>query len=236
MEDSQADKFSKIFFYLIPLTIPVIVTFVTYLFYPLVAEINMIWLPLIIIYWSTIWLYTLLYRKLRGGVFTQERFKLTLKLKGDHLWLQYLLVYGPLIYAIPMFIILYSTNPRISVAMYIAFAMASIMNGPSEEIFWRACMDDAGKNAGLSEKKRLIYSPIVFAFWHIAFVIHLYPWNDTWWFFLAFVLVITWVSGTTWLWVMQRSERLVPQCIYHACANFLNIFPLILCTVLMFYF
>lgn len=230
------DKFSRMFFFGIPWTIPVIVTLTTYLFYPIVADANFIWLPLLLIYWTTIWVYALVYRKLRGGVFNRERFKLTFKLKGKHLWLQYLLVYGPLIYAIPLFIINYGLNPRISVMMYLAIFLASVINGPSEEIFWRACMDDAGKNAGVSKKKRLIFMPIAFALWHTAFLIHLYPWNASWWLAWAGIIAMTWASGIIWLWVMHRSERLVPQCFYHSCANFLSIFPMILITVLNLYF
>jgi membrane protease YdiL (CAAX protease family) len=230
------DKFSKIFFFFIPWTIPVIVTLGTYLFYPLVASVNLIWLPLICIYWATIWGYTLLYRKKRGGVFDKERFKLTLKLKGDHLWLQYLLVYGPLVYSIPLFIINYASNPKISVIMYVIFILAAIMNGPSEEIFWRACMEEAGKNAGVSEKCRLIFAPIAFSLWHTAFVIHLFPWDQTWWIVWGGIIMMTLSSGLIWHWVMHRSGRLVPQCFYHASANFLSIFPMILITVLQFYF
>jgi hypothetical protein len=224
------DKFSKLFFFIIPWTIPLIVTLLTYIFYPLVAGINMVWLPLLIIYWATIWGYTLFYRKKRGGVFDKERYKLTLKLKGKYLKLQYLLVYGPFIYAIPLFIMNYST--KLSAAMYLAIIGASIVNGPTEEVFWRACMEDAGKNAGVSEKGRLIFANIAFAFWHTAFVIHLFPWDASWWIAWGIVLAMTGSSGFLWMWVMHRSGRIVPQSIYHSCANFLNIFPLILITVL----
>ena len=236
MSSLNNDKFSKIFFYIIPWTIPVIVTLTTYLFYPLVAGINMVWLPLLIIYWATIWTYTLIYRKLRGGVFDRERFKPTLLLKGDHLWLQYLVTYGPMVYQIPLFIITFAVNPRISIAMYVAFILAAAMNGPTEEIFWRACMEDAGKNAGVSEKNRLIFAPIAFGFWHTAFVIHLFPWNLAWWGWWAGVILMTWVSGLIWMWVLHRSGRLIPQSIIHSCGNFLQIFPLIIVTVLGFYF
>ena len=229
------DKFSKIFFFVIPWTVPVLVTLVTYLFYPLVAGINMVWLPILILYWGTIWGYTLLYKKKRGGVFDKERFKPTLKLQGKYLWLQYLLVYGPFIYAIPLWVINYALDPNISVAMFVVFALASVINGPTEEIFWRACMDDAGKNAGISEKGRLIFAPIAFAVWHTAFVIHLFP-ADQFWGAWGMVIAMTWSSGIIWHWVMFRSGRLVPQSFYHACANFLNIFPLIMVTVIKFYF
>jgi len=235
-QEKSKDNFSKIFFFGIPWTIPIIVTFVTYLFYPFVAKMNMVWLPLIIIYWATIWGYTLLYRKKRGGVFNRERFKPTLKLKGKHQSLQYILLYGPFIYAIPIFILFYASDTKISIAMYVAFFLAAAMNGPSEEIFWRACMDDAGKNTGLSEKKRLVFAPIMFAFWHTAFVIHFYPWNEIWWLNWGFIMLIMWSSGIAWLWILHRSERLFPQCLYHACANFLNIFPMLIITVLVFYF
>lgn len=234
--NAASDQFSRRFFFIIPWTIPVIVTLLTYAFYPVIGNPNMIWLPLIIIYWGTIWGYSLLYRKLRGGVFDKERFKLSLKLRGNHLWLQYLLVYGPLIYSIPLWVINYALNPNISVLMYVSFLIAAIINGPSEEIFWRACMDDAGKKAGISEKGRLIFAPIAFALWHTAFVIHLYPYGLDWWFFWASIIIMTWSSGFIWLWVMHQSKRLIPQCVYHACANFLSIFPMMIVTVMQFYF
>jgi len=231
---SSDDKFSKIFFWVIPWTIPVIVTLVTYLFYPLVAHLNLVWLPLLCIYWGVIWGYTLLYRKMRGGVFDRDRFKPTLLLQGDHLWLQYLLNYGPLVYNIPLFFLNYA--PHLSIFMYLAILGASVMNGPSEEIFWRACMDDAGKNAGVSEKGRLIFAPIAFSLWHTAFVIHLFPFDATWWIWYGAVLLMTWSSGIIWLWVMQKSGRLVPQIFIHSCANFFGIFPMVLVTVLGFFF
>jgi len=227
------DSFSKIFFWVMPFTIPVIVTGLTYLFYS-VVPLQLRWLPLLLIYWATIWIYTLIYRAKRGGVFSHERFKLTVKLQGKYLWLQYLVVYGPFLYAIPLFIINYAT--QLSAAMYGAIILASIINGPSEEIYWRACLDDAGKSAGISQRMRLAFAPVAFALWHTAFVIHLYPWDASWFAAWAGILFITWTSGLVWLWVMHRSGRLVPQCIYHACANFLSIFPMFLITVLHFYF
>ena len=230
----SSDSFSKIFFFITPFVIPVIVTLVTYLFYPLFVDSRFIFIPLLIIYWTTIWGFTLLYRYKRGGVFDKERYKFTLKLKGDHLWLQYLIVYGPLTYSLPLFFINYATE--LSVAMYLAVLLASVINGPSEETFWRACLDDAGKNAGITERNRLIFGPIAFALWHTAFVIHIVPWNQEWFMWWGGTILLTWTSGLVWLWTMHRSGRLMPQIIYHSCANFINIFPLFLITVLKLYF
>jgi len=230
----NADKFSKIFFFVVPWTIPLIVTSLTYLFYPLVAELNLIWLPLLIIYWVIIWGYSLLYRKMKGGVFEKERFKITLFLKGKYLVLQYILLYGMLIFSIPRFITSYST--KLSAGMYLTLILASIINGFSEELYWRACLEDAGKNAGVSEKGRLIFAPIAFSFWHTAFVIHLFPWNSEWWVWWGAVLLMTWSSGIIWHWILHRSGRLMPQAFYHMSANFLSIFPLMLVDVLQFYF
>ena len=232
-QPASQDPFSRIFFWGVPFTVPALATGLTYLFYSVVPA-QLRWLPLLLIYWATIWIFTLLYRAKRGGVFSAERFKPTLKLQGKYPWVQYLVVYGPFLYAIPLFIINYAT--QLSVAMYGAIILASVINGPSEEIYWRACLDDAGKNAGVSERKRLAFAPAAFAFWHTAFVIHLYPWDASWFLAWAGILFMTWTSGFVWLWTMHRSGRLVPQCLYHACANFLNIFPMILITVLHFYF
>ncbi len=226
---AASDIFSQVFFWGVPFTVPVLVAGITALFYTLCPP-KMIWLPLILIYWITIWTYSLLYRAKRGGVFSRERFKPSLKLHGRYLVLQYLLIYGPLVYAIPLFILNFSA--RLSPAMYGAIILASVINGFSEEVYWRACLDDAGKNAGVPETRRLAFAPVAFALWHTAFVIHFYPWDRTWWAAWAGIMAMTWVSGLVWLWVMHRSGRLIPQCVYHASANFLNIFPMLLLDVL----
>lgn len=227
--ETARDDFSRMFFWAVPFTIPIIVAMLTSLFYA-VCSPRMIWLPLIFIYWITIWAYALAYRAKRGGVFSRERFKPTLKLRGSYRGLQYLLIYGPLALAIPSFIARYAA--RLSPAMCGAILLASVINGFSEEIYWRGCLDDAGKNAGVSEKKRLAFAPAAFALWHTAFVIHLYPWNRSWWAAWAAIVAMTWLSGFVWLWVMHRSGRLIPQCLYHASANFLSIFPMLLLDVL----
>ena len=234
-KNNSVDKLSKYFFFIAPLTVPGIVTLVTYLFYPLCAEAKLTWLPLILIYWGTILGYTLIYRKFRGGVFKEERFKLTLRLKGEHQWLQYLVVYGPFIYTIPIFILNYAINPKFSIAMWIVIFVLSIINGPSEEIFWRACMEDMGINAGASEKVRWIYSSLTFGFWHTAFVIHLVPMNAGWLLYWLFTISSTTISGLVWYWTMHQSERLFPQIFFHSCANFFSVFPSFI-VILGFYF
>jgi membrane protease YdiL (CAAX protease family) len=163
-------------------------------------------------------------------VFDRERFRLTFKLKGELLWLQYLLVYGPLLWAIPIWARSYL--PHLSVDMAAVMLVGAVVNGPSEEIYWRACLEDAGRAAGVSRRRRLILAPIMFALWHTAFVIHLFPLDETWIAAWAATILITWISGTVWMWVLHRSGRLVPQCFYHGCANFLNVFPIIAINVL----
>ena len=127
-QPASQDPFSRIFFWGVPFTVPALATGLTYLFYSVVPA-QLRWLPLLLIYWATIWIFTLLYRAKRGGVFSAERFKPTLKLQGKYLWVQYLVVYGPFLYAIPLFIINYAT--QLSVAMYGAIILASVINGPS---------------------------------------------------------------------------------------------------------
>ena len=82
------------------------------------------------------------------------------------------------------------------------------------------------------QKKRLVLAPIMFALWHTAFVIHIFPFDETWIAAWAATILTTWISGTIWMWVLHRSGRLVPQCFYHGCANFLSVFPMIAITVL----
>ena len=224
----QPDFFAKKFYFITPFLVPLSVFLLTFLFYP-ICPTKLLWLPLKIIYWVSLWIFTLFYRSKRGGVFTEERFKFTLKLKGDCLWLQYLAVYGPLLFNIPLFIILYA--PHLSLNMILAIILASLINGPSEEIYWRSCLDEAGQNAGISNGMRLFFTPIVFALWHTAFIFHLYPHDGTWFRAWLEIMAITWSTGLAFLWVMHRSGRIVPQSIYHTVANTLHIFPMILITV-----
>ena len=120
--------------------------------------------------------------------------------------------------------------------MTLALILASIINGPSEEIYWRGCLDEAGKNAGISKKIRLIYAPLIFSLWHTAFVYHLVPHDGNWFGFWGMIVVTTWISGVIWMWVLQKTKRLIPQCFYHALANFFSVFPMILITVLKLQF
>ena len=222
------DGFSRLYFYVIPWTVPIIVASLTSLF--LGVGRSWIWIPLLLIYWGTIWGLTLHYRHRRGGVFEEERFRLTFKLKGERAWLQYLLVYGPLLWAIPIWA--HSYLPHLTVHMALVMLVGAAINGPSEEIYWRACLEDAGRAAGVSRKKRLVLAPIMFALWHTAFVIYIFPFDETWIVAWAATILTTWISGTIWMWVLHRSGRLVPQCFYHGCANFLSVFPMIAITVL----
>lgn len=225
---SSEDGLSKLYFYVIPWTVPVIVASLTSLF--LGVGRSWIWIPLLLIYWATIWSLTLYYRHRRGGVFERERFRLTFKLRGERTWLQYLLVYGPLLLVIPVWAESYL--PQLTVDMALVILVASVVNGPSEEIYWRACLEDAGRAAGVSQKKRLVLAPIMFALWHTAFVIHIFPVDETWIAAWAATILTTWISGSIWMWVLHRSGRLIPQCFYHGCANFFSIFPMIAITVL----
>ena len=218
-----------------PWLVPVIVGTITYFFYPITGR-TFIWVPLLSIYEFTLLIFVFFYHERRGGVFTREKFAPTLILKGNREWLQYLLVYGPFLYNIPLFILRYALNPDISLQMYVILAVASAINGFMEEVYWRACLNVAGEKAGASQKLRLLYAPIVFAFWHTAFVIHIYPLGGNWWVFWVIILVQTWTSGISWFWVLQKSNRIVPQIIYHCCANFLSVFPLLLVDFLGCYF
>lgn len=222
------DRFSLASYLVFPLAVPAIVYLGSALFQGVGRD--WLWIPLLLIYWGTTWTFTLVYQAKRGGVFTRERFEPTLKVRGNRAWLQYLVVYGPLAYAVPLFVINYV--PTLSPAMLAAIVAAAIVNGPSEEVYWRACVDEAGKRAGFSERHRLAVAPVLFAFWHTAFVVHLFPWNGTWFVSWASILLMTWTSGLAWHWTMHRSGRLVPQAVYHACSNVLNTFPMILVTVI----
>jgi hypothetical protein len=222
------DRFSKLYFFAIPWTVPVIVGSATFLFSGVGR--TWIWIPLLLIYWGTIWGFTLHYRHRRGGVFERERFRLTFRLRGETLWLQYLLVYGPLVWAVPIWVASYL--PHLTLNMALVMAVGAAVNGPSEEIFWRACLEDAGKAAGVSQRKRLVLGPIMFSLWHTAFVLHIFPLDETWIRAWAATILATWISGTIWMWVLHRSGRLFPQCFYHSCANFLSVFPMIAVTVL----
>jgi hypothetical protein len=123
-----------------------------------------------------------------------------------------------------------------SLTMYLVVFCASLINGFSEEIYWRAALDEAGIQLGIPESKRLFYEPIIFSLWHIAFVIHLYPFDNVFIISLLGILVMTWSSGLIWLWAMLKSQRIIPQCVVHVLANFFGIFPMLLIDVIQFSF
>jgi hypothetical protein len=228
MDENQQIFVDKFFFYS-PFIVPLIVTGLTYVVSPYIIH-SFIWLPLIIIYWSTLWVLILVYQKRNGHIFSKERFKITLCLQGKYLIFQYIIVYAPLILNLIAFIQIYSK--LLSINMLLAVIGASIMNGFSEEVYWRATLDEAGQVAGISEWKRLIYMPIVFALWHTAFVLHFFPMDSTWLMNWGQIMLMTWSSGLGWVFVLHRSKRIVPQIIAHICANFLYIFPWLTITVL----
>ncbi|GAB4311520.1 MAG: hypothetical protein Kow0069_11940 [Promethearchaeota archaeon] len=229
LEETRPDAFSRRFLFATPVVVPVVVAGLTAALKPLVAP-GFQWFPLLLVYWSTIWALVAVYQRARGGAFSGEKFKPTLALRGKYLPLQYLVVYGPLLYTIPPFVVNYARV--LTPATWAALVVASVINGPSEEAFWRACLDEAGRRAGLSERTRLAYLPVAFALWHTAFVVHLFPLDERWW--LAWVAVdgATWSSGLAWTWTLHRSGRLFPQTVYHACANLFNVFPMVLVDVL----
>jgi hypothetical protein len=234
MESSElsAQHSARLFFYLAAILIPLIVGIGTFAFYPFVDD--WLWLPLILLYWITIWSATFIYHRKFGNVFKSGWLEPTLKLRGDKVWIQYLLLYGNLVYAVPLYFVNYFSH--LSGKMLLVLFLVSFINGPSEEIFWRGCMESAGERAGFSPQKRLVLAPILFSLWHTAFVLHLYPWNDSWFMGWALILVTTWLSGVIWLVVLQKSQRLFPQMVMHSVANFFSVFPMLLITVMGLYF
>ena len=139
---SSEDEFSKRYFFVIPWMVPVIVASLTFLFVGVGR--SWIWVPLLLIYWGTIWSLTLYYRHRRGGVFEKERFRLTFKLKGDRVWLQYLLVYGPLLWAIPIWTHSYLPHLTVNMAMVmllisrITVLMVPMVTSSSWAARWKA--------------------------------------------------------------------------------------------------
>ena len=107
----------------------------------------------------------------------------------------------------------------------------SLVNGPSEEIFWRLLLERAGRDGGFSPSRRLWYASAVFSAWHFVFVVFLMPPSAVGQA-MAMVLGSTFVAGLLWMLVYQKTGNMFPNILSHTVLNALVIWPAIATTVL----
>ncbi|MBU2488495.1 MAG: CPBP family intramembrane metalloprotease [Proteobacteria bacterium] len=113
------------------------------------------------------------------------------------------------------------------IALGVLFAL---VNGPSEEIFWRLLLERAGRDGGLSTSRRLWYASTVFSAWHFVFVVFLLPAGAV---AMALVLTLgsTFVAGLLWMRVYQKTANMFPNILSHTVLNALVIWPSVAFTV-----
>jgi len=232
------EKQSQILFWLGPLILISIVFFVTLSFsfiIPTSIKISLFGvfkdklffsIPLLTAYYSTIYCFILYYKIKKGNIFPEGALKPTFK--GLNWWMLLYTIGYSLTYGLIMFSILAPDMPLEFILLGIPF---TLINAPSEEIFWRLFMEVSGKDGGISEKTRLLYSSIIFGFWHFNFIIFLMP-EEMWVTILITIIGSSIISGLLWMYIFQKTGRLFPNIFSHAIANFFNIWPMMVIIML----
>lgn len=186
-------------------------------------------IPLLAAYYGVIWSTVYWYGKKAGpggGVLKREEFRPTFA--GLSTWMLAWVIAYPLVVGVPVFIWIAPRLPGLFIALGVLF---SLINGPSEEIFWRLMMERAGRDAGISPKTRLWYSSAVFASWHFIFIIFLLP-RIAWPAALATTLSSTFIAGLLWMKIYQKTANMFALAFSHALVNLFIIWPATASTVL----
>jgi len=186
-------------------------------------------LPLLLAYYTSIWGFVFYYqRRFAGKDRVLKRSELRPAYSGLSLWMLIWTIGYPILVG---GICLVAVMPRLAWYWIVAGFFFALVNGPSEEIFWRIFLERAGKDAGISQKTRLWYGSSVFGAWHFIFVLFLIPPQAR---ALAMVTTLssTFVAGLLWMMVYQKTGKMFPNIASHAALNFLVIFPTTAATML----
>jgi membrane protease YdiL (CAAX protease family) len=178
--------------------------------------------PLLCAYYGFIWLSIWRYGRNTpkdGALLRKSEFRITLK--GFSAWMILWIAAYPFAAGIPAFL---ATAPPVPWGWILAGIPFALVNGPSEEIFWRLYLERSGRDAGASEGTRLWYSSAVFSSWHFIFVVFLFPAKLVA-PALVSVLVTTFISGLLWMKVYQRTGNIFADIASHAVLNVLMIWP-----------
>lgn len=178
--------------------------------------------PLTSAYYGFIWLSIWRYggnRAQGDALLNRKEFRITFR--GLSPWMLLWTVAYPLAAGIPSFLATAPPVPWGWLLMGIPFAL---VNGPSEEIFWRLYLERAGRDAGIREGVQLWYSSAVFSSWHFIFIVFLFP-AKLIVPALASVFATTFISGLLWMKVYQRTGNIIPNIVSHTVLNVLMIWP-----------
>ena len=222
------NKKIKIIFFILPIGLIASVFLVTYMF-SFYLDPVLLSIPLMAAYYIYVWCSIDFYRRrVRGkdSLFKADEFKRGYS--GLSLWMYLWTVAYPLIIGTSIFIYLLPHIPWFWLIPGIFFAM---INGPSEEIFWRLLMERIGTDAGLGKNTRLYYSSAVFSLWHFIFVVFLFP-EKIIFHTLVSVHIITFIAGLLWMMVYQKTKNILPDILSHAYLNFFYIWPWTVCSIL----
>ena len=222
------NKSARLFFYFSPVMLIAIVFTVTYIFHFFLEPLYLV-IPLLITYYSYIWLSILAYNHIFGSekkVFAKKDF--IFHVHGFAPWMYFWIFAYPFLAGGFVF---YQMAPHISAYWILGGIPFSLINGPSEETFWRLFLERCGVDAGLSKQTRLWYSSAIFSSWHFIFIIFLFPAQQIP-FALIMTLGTTFFAGLLWMIVYQKTGTIIHNYTSHVVLNFLMICPWAVASVL----
>jgi len=217
----DVQKKIHLLFFAAPIALITIVFFVTYTFSRFLDPLGLC-IPLLVAYYGTIWSFIGIYqKKMSGGNPVLKYSELKPSFKRLGLWMLIWTIGYPVIVGLLAF---YRYAPNLTWIWIIIGVPFSLINGPSEEIFWRLFMERIGKDGALNKNIRLIYSSVTFGLWHFIFVIFLMP-KDKILIILPMAIGITTLAGFLWMMVYQKTGNMFPNIFSHSVLNFLQIWP-----------
>lgn len=222
------NKSKKILFFILPVGLIASVFLTTCLFSFYLGPV-LLSIPLMATYYIYVWGGVYFYRRnvaesdplFKAGEFNRG-------FRGLTFWMYLWTVAYPLILGTSIFIYLF---PHIPWYWLIPGFFFAVINGPSEEIFWRLLMERIGDDAGIGRKMRLFYSSALFSLWHFIFIVFLFPPKIIFHTLIA-VHAMTFIAGLLWMMVYQKTKNIFPDILSHAYLNFFYIWPWTVCSIL----
>jgi len=216
----KSDK-ARVVFFLSPLLLILFVFCVTFVFRNFLPPL-LLSIPLMVSYYGYIWFSMFWYRRTIAGnesVFKDSEFR-----PGFHGLAPWMIIWN-FVYPMAAGIIIFSIiTPHLSAQWILLGVPFALINGPSEEIYWRLFLERSGTDGVVLQKIRLWYSSAVFSLWHFIYLFFLMP-RGRFMLDLMIVLPITLVTGLLWMLVYQKTRNIFSNIFCHAAINFLFIWP-----------
>lgn len=219
---------ARLVFYASPLALIGIVFAVTLLCSSILTPL-LLSLPLLLTYYALIWAFVATYQaRLAGDDPLLKTSELRPSFRRLSLWMLLWTVAYPLLSGFQSFRLM---APCLSWGWLLLGVVFSLINGPSEEIFWRLFLERAGKDGAVGQKVRLWYSSAVFGSWHFIFIVFLLP-PEVRIPALVATIASTFIAGVLWMLVYQKSGNMFPNIFAHSIANVLVVWPAAANTIL----